>query len=44
MYIFAYFYKVKLLTSIEYAVPNAKLMKRAQNNGHEPTIHERAKL
>jgi len=29
---------------IEYAVPRTKLMKRAQNNGHEPTTHPSQKL
>uniref|UniRef100_A0A2P2L3Q1 Homogentisate phytyltransferase n=1 Tax=Rhizophora mucronata TaxID=61149 RepID=A0A2P2L3Q1_RHIMU len=29
---------------IEYAVPRTKLMKRAQNNGHEPAIHPSQKL
>lgn len=32
------------LTLIEYAVPSTKLVKRAQNSGHEPTIHPSQKL
>lgn len=32
------------LTLIEYAVPRRKLMKSAQNKGHEPTIHPSQKL
>lgn len=34
----------KQLTLIEYAVPSTKLMNRAQNSGHDPTIHPSQKL